>query len=139
MDRLPQIAETELKPGPERRRPKDHSCAASVAAVVWPPSLKRLVFPLKMPRSTVPVWQQLWLRDTWNRPIDTWNRPIHNVVWPASLQQLSFGWSFNQPILGVMWPASLQHLSFGDAFNQPIVGVTWPASLQQLWLGADFD
>jgi len=53
-------------------------------------------------------------------------------VWPASLQQLLFGWNFNQSIVGEVWPASLQWLKFGRSFNQPISGIEWPASLQQL-------
>ncbi len=67
------------------------------------------------------------------------NQPIAGVVWPASLQQLSFGKSFNQPIAGVVWPASLQQLSFGSNFNKPIAGVVWPASLQQLSFGLYFN
>jgi len=57
---------------------------------------------------------------------------LSSPVWPASLQQLSFGQDFYQPIEGVVWPSSLQQLSFGYFFNKPIAGVVWPASLQQL-------
>lgn len=46
---------------------------------------------------------------------------------------------FNQPIVGVTWPASLQQLTFGYSFNQPIAGVTWPSSLLQLTFGGGFD
>lgn len=52
------------------------------------------------------------------------------VVWPTSLQRLSFGDGFNQPIVGVM--LSIQRLTVGDKFDHPISGVERPASLQQL-------
>lgn len=42
---------------------------------------------------------------------------VFSVLWPPSLQQLSFGRAFNQPIGGVVWSPSLQKLSFGDGFN----------------------
>ena len=46
------------------------------------------------------------------------------VVWPASLQQLTFGIYFDKAIGGVVWPASLQQLNFGYISNQPIDGHT---------------
>eukprot|EP00752_Nemacystus_decipiens_P017256 g15460.t1 len=55
----------------------------------------------------------------------------------ASLESLELGGSISaagieSPITGVVWPASLQQLSFGRDFNHPIAGVAWPASLQRL-------
>ena len=58
------------------------------------------------------------------------NQPIAGVVWPASLQHLSFGDLFNQPVLDASWPPSLERISFGTNFKQPIAGIEWPASLQ---------
>ena len=46
------------------------------------------------------------------------------AVWPASLQQLTFGIYFNKAIDGVVWPASLQQLNFGNVYSQPIDGHT---------------
>lgn len=60
------------------------------------------------------------------------------IVWPASLQQLSFGGYFSQPFSGVVCPVTLWQLSFGCCFNQPIADVVWPASLQQLSFGYAF-
>jgi len=102
--------------------------------VRWPPMLKRLTRRLSFGYR--------------------FNQPIVGVMWPASLQQLSFGElcdrrplyrdlgmevCFNQPVIGVVWPASLQKLSFGDYFRQPIIGIAWPASLQQLSFGNHFN
>lgn len=33
---------------------------------------------------------------------------------------------FHRPIAGVVWPPSMQYLSFREIFNQPIAGVLWP-------------
>lgn len=60
---------------------------------------------------------------------------IDGVVWPASLQRLTFGDYFNQPIEGVRWPESIRELSFGRVFDQRIDGVAWPASLSDLSFG----
>ncbi|CAN0414325.1 unnamed protein product [Ectocarpus sp. 12 AP-2014] len=70
MDRLPQ------------RGQRPSSCAARVGPVVWPPSLKQLVFDDDM--------------------------EIIKVSWPASVQQLCLTADFDQPIVGAMWPACLQ-------------------------------
>ena len=59
------------------------------------------------------------------------------VVWPASMQRLSFGSKLNQPIAGAVWPASLQQLSFRGRFDQPIAGVVWPASLREIHFGVN--
>ncbi|CAN0431684.1 unnamed protein product, partial [Ectocarpus fasciculatus] len=80
MDRLPQKAATEVPPGPRRRRANRR---ALVLSVVWPPSLKRLVFQSETPSSSWSDYTQKQLRR------NACNRPIHRVVWPASLQQLS--------------------------------------------------
>ncbi|CAN0255900.1 unnamed protein product [Scytosiphon promiscuus] len=61
------------------------------------------------------------------------------IVWPTSLQQISFGDSFNQPLSGVALPEILRQLTFGDGFNQSINDVVWPTSLQQLTFGGQFD
>lgn len=45
------------------------------------------------------------------------NKPIVEVVWPASLQQVSFGYHFNHSIVRVVRPAALQELHFGNNFN----------------------
>ncbi|CAM9986872.1 unnamed protein product, partial [Ectocarpus fasciculatus] len=66
--------------------------AACLASALWPQTLKRLVFDSNM-------------------PVDT-------ALWPASLQQISFGYGFDKPIVDVVWPASLQQLSLGDSFDQ---------------------
>ncbi|CAM9304770.1 unnamed protein product [Ectocarpus sp. 4 AP-2014] len=42
--------------------------------------------------------------------------PIHDVSWPMRLQHLVLG-NFNQPIAAVVWPTSLEQLSFGRKFN----------------------
>ncbi|CAM9115488.1 unnamed protein product, partial [Hapterophycus canaliculatus] len=70
------------------------------------------------------------------------NRRVIGVVWPDSLEELSFGehctGNFNQPIVGVRWPRSLRRLTFGVYFNQPIIGVSWPAALQEIHFGRHF-
>ncbi|CBJ31399.1 expressed unknown protein [Ectocarpus siliculosus] len=53
MDRLPQRAAAEPQPVTERRLQDGHSFAASVESVVWPESLKRLVFSRRMPGKAV--------------------------------------------------------------------------------------
>jgi len=63
------------------------------------------------------------------------NLSIAGVVWPGSLEQLSFDEYFNQPIVGVAWPASLQQLAFAGEFNHDLAEVVWPASLQELLFG----
>ena len=45
------------------------------------------------------------------------------VVWPASLQKLSFGDEFDHPTGGVLWPASLEELVVGESFELPVGGV----------------
>ncbi|CAN0044122.1 unnamed protein product, partial [Scytosiphon promiscuus] len=67
------------------------------------------------------------------------NQRIDRVVWPASLKQLTFGRIFNQPIEKVVWPTSLQQLTFGNRFNYPIQRTQWPASLRRLEFGYFFD
>ncbi|CAN0363910.1 unnamed protein product, partial [Ectocarpus fasciculatus] len=113
VDHLPQRASMELHPGPKCPQQNGQRFDAGVGSVVLPRSLKRLEISMDM--------------------------SINAVSWPASLQQLSFGYYFNQSIVGAPWPASLHHLSFGDSFNQPIVGAPWPASLQQLSFGDSFN
>ncbi|CAN0583836.1 unnamed protein product, partial [Ectocarpus sp. 12 AP-2014] len=73
MDRLPQRV---------HRRQCGRSCVGTVGSVVWPPSLKRLVFDH--------------------------NILVTTVSWPTYLQELSFGPNFNRPIADVVWPASLR-------------------------------
>ncbi len=57
------------------------------------------------------------LSESWPAPLQEqtyFNQPTAvRVVCPAPLQELTFGWKFNQPIVGVVWPTSLQQLSFG--------------------------
>lgn len=77
---------------------------ASLGSMVWPRGLTQLVL---------------------NTEFDV---AIHDVLWPMLLERLVLG-GFNQGIEGVVWPASLQQLSFGATFNQEIAGVVWPASL----------
>ncbi|CAM9470722.1 unnamed protein product, partial [Ectocarpus fasciculatus] len=156
VNRLPQRTAIELQPGPEHRWQDEDSFAGSGGSVVWPHSLKRLVFMSDMPLDTV-SWpaslQTLSFENSFNQPIvgiiwpvslqlsfrDKFNQPIVRVAWPAFLCQLSFGNSFNQPVVGAPWPACLQTLSFGHRFNQPIVGVRWPACLQQISFGYEFN
>ncbi|CAM9534730.1 unnamed protein product, partial [Sphacelaria rigidula] len=94
----------------------------SLDYIIWPPQVRKLVF-----------------RSDGSSMRAGFNQPITKVVWPSSLQQLTFGTNFNQPIEGVEWPASLQQLKFGADFNQSIKGMTWPASLQQLTLDFAFN
>ncbi|CAM9860088.1 unnamed protein product [Laminaria digitata] len=76
------------------------------------------------------------------------NRPVDNVVWPDSLEMLSFHvpWVefsrthyvserygiFNQPLDGVTFPADLREIFLGMHFKQCIAGVTWPEGLERL-------
>lgn len=68
----------------------------------------------------------------------TFNQRLHGVTWPISLQSISFGNDFNQSLQGVTWPSSLRCLSFADGLNQTLEGVTWPSSLQRLSLSSRF-
>ncbi|CAN0352010.1 unnamed protein product [Ectocarpus fasciculatus] len=113
MEVLMQTSAMELRSGSKYRRGRENSSAASLGSMFWLQRLTNLYFDSDM--------------------------PVANVVWPASLQQLTFGWGFNQPIVNVVWPASLQQLSFRREFNQPIVNVVWPASLQKLSFGGRFN
>ncbi|CAN0141711.1 unnamed protein product, partial [Scytosiphon promiscuus] len=70
---------------------------------------------------------------------DSFNQPLWGVALPESLRQLTFGDSFNQSAKDVVWPTSLQRLTFGKQFDRPIEGVVWPTSLQRLTFGCDFD
>ena len=63
------------------------------------------------------------------------NPPIYGVVWPDSMQQLTFGPDFDQSIDDVVWPPSLQQLTFGHNFNQPVINVVWPTRFQMLSFG----
>ncbi|CAB1104348.1 unnamed protein product [Ectocarpus sp. CCAP 1310/34] len=67
------------------------------------------------------------------------DQPIAGVVWPDTLEQLTFGLFLNQPIEWCTFPASLEELSFGAFFRQPMEDVTWPASLNRLDLGCVFN
>ncbi|CAN0415709.1 unnamed protein product, partial [Ascophyllum nodosum] len=102
------------------------------------PTLRPLILTWKLPIQAIDgvVWPASLQRLTFG---EYFNQAIDGVVWPASLQRLTFGEYFNQAIDGVVWPASLQQLTFGDGFNQAIDGVVWPASLQQLTFGYNFD
>ncbi|CAN0589936.1 unnamed protein product, partial [Ectocarpus sp. 12 AP-2014] len=120
---------------PECRRLPGPSSAASLGCVGWLQKLERLVFASGKSVNTV-LWpaslQQLSFGDVFNQP-------IVGIVWPASLQRLEFGREFNQAVLEAVWPVSLQQLSFGREFNQAIIGTVWPVSLQQLSFGREFN
>ncbi|CAN0290720.1 unnamed protein product [Scytosiphon promiscuus] len=70
---------------------------------------------------------------------DSFNQLLWRVALPESLRQLTFGDSFNQSAKDIMWPSSLQQLTFGEQFDRPIEGVVWPTSLQRLTFGYDFN
>ncbi|CAN0208747.1 unnamed protein product [Scytosiphon promiscuus] len=70
---------------------------------------------------------------------NSFNQSLWRVALPECLRQLKFGRRFNQSIEEVVWPTSLQQLTFGDSFHQPIREVLWPASLQPLTFGDGFD
>lgn len=83
--------------------------------VVWPASLKQLVFG------------------------EYFNQPLDGVRWPASLEEVVFGWEFNQTLDEVRWPLSLKRVVFGVRFNQRISEVKWPGSLQAVIFGCSFN
>ncbi len=64
---------------------------------------------------------------------------LNNVVLPASLLTLKFGYFFDQPLVGVTLPTGLRTLCFGDQFNQSLAGITLPTTLQSLTFGCLFD
>lgn len=64
---------------------------------------------------------------------------MEKVVWPPCLKQLSFGDGFNQDIEGVVFPTSLERMYMGLYFDRPIEGVVWPPSLRQLEFGHGFN
>ncbi|CAB1105529.1 unnamed protein product [Ectocarpus sp. CCAP 1310/34] len=135
MDVLLQSCAMELQRGSKYRRSGGHSSAANLASMLWLQRLKRLVLELDTPVITA-SWPASLQQLSFGYKF---NKPIADVVWPASLQHLSFGLRFNQPIANIVWPASLQHLSFGYTFNQPIAEAVWPASLQVLSFGNRFN
>lgn len=71
------------------------------------------------------------------------SQPLKDIVWPPSLEKISFSWCFNEPLEGVVWPEGVREIVFarlpgmcmGGGFNQPVAGVVWPASLQKLTFG----
>lgn len=74
-------------------------------------------------------------------PLQLWgdfNQPITQVVWPRSLQLLSFSKRFNHSNAWVAWPPFLETLQFGQQFNQPIAGAVLSPALKQLDLGGHF-
>lgn len=62
--------------------------------------------------------------------------PIDDVVWPPTLQQLTFGGYFDQPIEDVVWPESLRELSFGRAMRM-INHIDWGVCLRLLTVVVD--
>ena len=57
------------------------------------------------------------------------------MIFPSSLQTLTFGNVFNQSLAGVALPNNLQTLNFEDSFNQSFEGVALPSGLQKLTFG----
>lgn len=43
-----------------------------------------------------------------------------------------FGNAFNPKVTGVVWPTSLEQLTFGRGFEAPLEDVEWLTSLQRL-------
>ncbi len=70
---------------------------------------------------------------------NAFNEPLGNIVFPASLHSLKFGWWFNHSILGVTLPSTLHTLHFGYCFDRSMIGITFPASLHTLTFGGCFD
>ncbi|CAN0347245.1 unnamed protein product, partial [Ectocarpus sp. 12 AP-2014] len=131
---LPRSA-TELHQVPENRQPTGPSSATSPGRMGWFQKLKRLVFYSERSVNSV-LWPACLQQLSFG---DYFNQPIIGVAWPASLQRLSFGREFNQPIIGAVWPVSLRQLSFGPMFNQPILGVMWPVCLRRLSFSFKFN
>ena len=115
------------------------SSASSMGSGEQPKGLEELVLNECLCSETVALRMVAWPVALQRLKLRCLNQPIDGIVWPASLQHLSFGREFNQPIAEAVWPNSLQHLEFGGGFNQPIAGVAWPASLQVLSLGRGFN
>lgn len=67
---------------------------------------------------------------------------MKDVVWPESLEKITFTWCFNDPIDGVVWPEGVREIVFRrpyftglrGGFDQSIAGVVWTASLWKLTL-----
>ncbi|CAM9343328.1 unnamed protein product, partial [Laminaria digitata] len=98
-----------------------------LVGVTWPASLRTLNFgicPFGLTNSYP------FAGDTWpphvHETTEIFHEPDGVVGWPA------------QPIAEVVWPAFLEQLSFGSTCDQPIDGTAWPASLRKLSLGAYF-
>ena len=70
-----------------------------------------------------------------------WFGGLENIIFPTSLQHLSFmDCDFNEPLPpGEFLPAGLLSLSFGPRFNQLLDNTILPATLQKLEFGYDFN
>ena len=103
--------------------------------MTWPTSLRRLYIgagrrrinqearpaPLQM-RTSGTFPNQLFDGGGW-RPLPckfwfppSFNEAIEEYVWPAGIQEITFGTSFNRSIDKVAWPSSLRRLMFGFHF-----------------------
>lgn len=91
---------------------------------------------------------------------NVFNQPISRVVWPKTLEKLSWGWKFNQLLVGARFPpkvkvlvlayfnqtievvkspVGLEYLDFGKEFNQPIERVEWPDGLKSIQFDDHFN
>ncbi|CAN0043982.1 unnamed protein product, partial [Scytosiphon promiscuus] len=112
----------------------------SLEGVVWPRCLRILEVHSGALSSDLSmagvVWPGSLQRLTFG---GRFNQPMEEVVFPASLVEVSFGFYFNRSIERISWPAGLRRLKFLFDFNQPIRAVTWPDSMTQLTLGSTFN
>lgn len=110
----------------------------SLEGIVWPRRLK--VLRVDSCEQLYPMAGVLWPESLQNLTFGgDFNQSMEGAIFPGSLQQLTFGFCFNQSIEGIRWPKGLRRLSFGYGFDQPIEAVMLPDSVTQLAFGYTFD
>ena len=82
--------------------------------------------------AAVELWTWLELLRLRRGP-SSWGSLGSSVVWSQKrLKHLVLEIDANETVAGVVWPASVQQVSFGARFNRPITGMVWPAAMKKL-------
>eukprot|EP00435_Cladocopium_sp_Y103_P012392 s1020_g3.t1 len=66
------------------------------------------------------------------------NHSLEGVILPENLQSLTFGNRFNHSMEHVLSPQGLRSLTFGKQFRQNLEQISWPSSLSELTLGSSY-
>jgi len=117
--------------------------ARQLAAVRWPPGLRRLSISIQGAAGDVreaqlqlpPGLEELSLQGEG----ELWSRIVQRLQLPARLRSLRFAGDLKQPLAGLRLPPGLTELGLGDACRQPLLDWDPPASLTRLTLNEALD